>query len=194
MMELSTDSDNEIGSDQTLNSSQSSTSSSSFGRASFEAIPASPPDSHLCGKPHRSSGSDWAAIRSASVRRKDGLALRDFKLLRCIGSGDIGRVYLCRLPAGAGEPGASMLYAMKVVDKDALKLKQKLGRAETEKAILKMLDHPFLPTLFAEFDASHYSYVVMEFCSGGDLHTLRHRQPHKRFSPSSARYIFVSHF
>lgn len=190
-MELSPDSDNEIGSDQTLNSSQSSTSSSSdrcssFGRASFEAIPASPPESHLCGKPHRASGSDWAAIRSASVRRKDGLALRDFKLLRRIGGGDIGRVYLCRLRAGAGEPGAS-LYAMKVVDKDALKLKQKLERAETEKAILRMLDHPFLPTLFAEFDASHYSCVVMEFCSGGDLHTLRHRQPHKRFSPSSAR-------
>ena len=45
-----------------------------------------------------------------------------------------------------------------------------------------MLDHPFLPTLHVEFEASHFSCIVMEFCSGSDLHSLRHKQPHKRLS------------
>ncbi|KAJ8758712.1 hypothetical protein K2173_000433 [Erythroxylum novogranatense] len=80
------------------------------------------------------------------------------------------------------------LYAMKVVDKEALALKKKVHRAEMERKILKMLDHPFLPTLYAEFEASHFSCIVMEYCSGGDLHSLRHKQPQKRFSLSSARF------
>ncbi|KAG0477161.1 hypothetical protein HPP92_014002 [Vanilla planifolia] len=78
---------------------------------------------------------------------------------------------------------------MKVVDKRALAKKNKLGRVDTERRILRVLDHPFLPTLFAEFDASpHFSCVVMEFCSGGDLHALRHRQPGLRFPLPVARF------
>ncbi|XP_042377840.1 protein kinase PINOID-like [Zingiber officinale] len=47
----------------------------------------------------------------------------------------------------------------------------------------------FFPTLYADFDASpHYSCVVMEYCSGGDLHTLRHRQPRQRFSIAATRF------
>ncbi|EHA8589451.1 putative protein kinase PINOID [Cocos nucifera] len=78
---------------------------------------------------------------------------------------------------------------MKVVDKLALAKKNKMERAATEKRILRVLDHPFLPTLYADFDASpHFSCVVMEYCSGGDLHTLRHRQPGLRFSVTAARF------
>ncbi|KAJ8550210.1 hypothetical protein K7X08_034136 [Anisodus acutangulus] len=57
-----------------------------------------------------------------------------------------------------------------------------------ERKIIKMLDHPFLSTLYAEFEASHFSCLVMEYCSGGDLHSLRDKQPHKRFSLSTSRF------
>ncbi|GAB4840682.1 hypothetical protein Ancab_021449 [Ancistrocladus abbreviatus] len=134
-------------------------------------------------KPHRSSDSAFEAIVSASNRRKMPLTFRDFKLVRRIGSGDIGTVYLCRLRCDD-----ACEYAMKVVDREALALKNKTQRAEMEKKILKLLDHPFLPTLYAEFDASHFSCIVMEYCPGGDLHSLRHRQPSRRFSLSSARF------
>ena len=197
MFEFLPDSDGEIGS-ETLNSSQSSMSSDSYSsRVSFDAIeilstktPLSPSqESVLSSKPHRSSDSSWEAIRAAVLRRKTGLSFRDFKLIRRIGSGDIGTVYLCRLRGGSSED--DLFYAMKVVDKEALAKKKKVERAETEKRILRMLDHPFLPTLYAEFEASHFSCVVMEFCSGGDLHTLRHKQQRKRFSLSSARSVDI---
>ncbi|XP_020092066.1 protein kinase PINOID-like [Ananas comosus] len=209
MLELSPDSDLEIGS-ETLNSSHSSMSSagscdrcSSFSRLSFDASAAaaatpSPPTPRAGAKPHRASDPAWAAIRS---RRGGAAALgpRDFKLIRRIGSGDIGTVYLCRLrdeprcPATAGAAAAAaparFLYAMKVVDKTAIAKKKKLERAATERRILRVLDHPFLPSLYADFDASpHYSCVVMEYCCGGDLHSLRHRQPALRFSLSAARF------
>uniref|UniRef100_A0A5B7AZS0 non-specific serine/threonine protein kinase n=1 Tax=Davidia involucrata TaxID=16924 RepID=A0A5B7AZS0_DAVIN len=158
----------------------SSDSSPSFSGLSLE----SPENLRL--KPHRSSDSSWKAIRSAAFRRKTGLNFQDFKLVRQIGSGDIGKVYLCRLPND--DDDESCLYAMKVVDREILALKKKIERAEMEKKILKMLDHPFLPTLYAQFEASEFSCLVMDFCSGGDLHSLRHKQPHKRFSFNSARF------
>lgn len=171
----------------TQNSSMSSESCCpSFSRLSFETPTISrSPENHML-KPHRSSDSSWQAIKSATFRRKKtggGLGFRDFSLVRQIGSGDIGKVYLCRLRSDE-----SCYYAMKVVNKDVLAVKKKLKRAETERKILKMLDHPFLPTLHAEFEASCFSCVVMEFCPGGDLHSLRHKQPNKRFSINSARF------
>ncbi|KAA8514868.1 hypothetical protein F0562_018047 [Nyssa sinensis] len=189
MLEFRRDSDGGASS-ETPNSSQSSMSSDScpsFSRLSFDALELPSTRSYspenLVLKPHRSSDSSWQAIRSATFSRKTGLNFRDFKLVRQIGSGDIGKVYLCQL-----RDDESCFYAMKVVDREVLALKKKIQRAEMERKILKMLDHPFLPTLYAEFEASHFSCVVMEFCSGGDLHSLRHKQPHKRFSLNSARF------
>ncbi|KAJ4974518.1 hypothetical protein NE237_007692 [Protea cynaroides] len=57
----------------------------------------------------------------------------------------------------------------KVVDKEALAFRKKFQGAEMEKEILGILAHPFLPTLYAEFDALHYSHLIMEFGPGGDL-------------------------
>ncbi|KAK4491565.1 hypothetical protein RD792_002317 [Penstemon davidsonii] len=152
----------------------------SFSRLSFE-FPTSSPEQTVALKPHRSSDSSFQVFRCST-----NLNFRDFSLVRQIGSGDIGRVYLCSLRGAEAE--GRRLYAMKVVDNEVLAMKKKTQRAETERKIMRMLDHPFLPTLYAEFDASHFSCVVMEYCSGGDLHSLRHKQPHKRFSLSSARF------
>ncbi|VVB02075.1 unnamed protein product [Arabis nemorensis] len=185
------ESDGEMSLETTNSPISSGTEScSSFSRLSFDAPPSTIPEeeSFLSLKPHRSSDFAYSEIRR---RRKHGLTFRDFRLMRRIGAGDIGTVYLCRLAGGGDkeeEVKQSSYFAMKVVDKEALALKKKMHRAEMEKTILKMLDHPFLPTLYAEFEASHFSCIVMEYCSGGDLHSLRHKQPHRRFSLSSARF------
>ncbi|KAK4348127.1 hypothetical protein RND71_034466 [Anisodus tanguticus] len=167
------------GSKISMSTSSDYSHSTSFSRLSFELPTTSSPEQNPTLKPHRSSDSCFQAIRSVGK----GLCFRDFSLVRQIGSGDIGRVYLCRLRNAEGR-----LYAMKVVDNEVLALKKKIQRAETERKIMKMLDHPFLPTLYAEFEASHFCCVVMEYCSGGDLHSLRHKQPHKRFSLPTSRF------
>ncbi|XP_030512036.1 protein kinase PINOID [Rhodamnia argentea] len=199
MIEHRRDSDGELSSVEALNSSHASSMSSSsrgscssFSRLSFDAALL---DHHrgpcsaeaLAIKPHRSS-SDSAY--SAMLRRGARPGFRDFRLHRRIGSGDIGTVFLCSLKGrdGADPADGELLYAMKVVDKEAVEKKQKSQRAEMERRILKMVDHPFLPTLYTEFEASHFSCIVMEYCSGGDLHSLRHKQPNKCFSLAAARF------
>ncbi|KAF0932392.1 hypothetical protein E2562_010309 [Oryza meyeriana var. granulata] len=124
----------------------------------------------------------WEAIRAASARESP-LSLGHFRLLRRLGYGDIGSVYLVEL-RGAG--GA--LFAMKVMDKSSLVSRNKLARAQTEREILGLLDHPFLPTLYSHFETDKFCCLLMEFCSGGNLHSLRQKQPNKCFSEHAARF------
>ncbi|PSS35174.1 Serine/threonine-protein kinase [Actinidia chinensis var. chinensis] len=132
-------------------------------------------------KPHRGNDIGWDAIQN--VKAKEGqLGLGHFRLLKKLGFGDIGSVYLAELR------GFSCLFAMKVMDKGMLAGRKKLVRAQTEREILSLLDHPFLPTLYSHFETEKFSCLLMEFCSGGDLHILRQRQPGKHFSEQAARF------
>lgn len=141
-------------------------------------------------KPHKANQAAWEAMNRLRAAEKAGgsVGLHNFRLVRRLGSGDLGNVYLCQIRNVNvfGLKFPQCFYAIKVVDREALAIRNKLQRAEMEKEILGMLDHPFLPTLYAEFDASHYSCFVMEFCPGGDLHAARQRQPGNRFSISAA--------
>ncbi|KAG9130781.1 hypothetical protein Leryth_027543 [Lithospermum erythrorhizon] len=138
-------------------------------------------------KPHKANHVAWEAMKLLQREKGGRISLEHFKLLKRVGNGDIGNVYLCQIRNPVvGLPQS--FYAMKVVDREALAIRKKLQRADMEKEILGMLDHPFLPTLYATFDASHYSCLVMEFCPGGDLHATRLRQPSKHFTISSARF------
>ncbi|KAE8675890.1 Protein kinase PINOID 2 [Hibiscus syriacus] len=137
-------------------------------------------------KPHKANQAAWEAMKRLK-RAKGKVGLDHFRLLRRLGSGDIGNVYLCQIRNPVvGLP--QCFYAMKVVDREALAVRKKLQRAEMEKEILSMLDHPFVPTMYADFEASHYSCLVMEYCPGGDLYVARQRQPGKRFNLSSAKF------
>ncbi|KAJ6799804.1 serine/threonine-protein kinase D6PKL1-like [Iris pallida] len=132
-------------------------------------------------KPHKSNDLRWGAI--LVVRTREGpLGLNHFRLLKRLGCGDIGSVYLAELI------GTQSYFAMKVMDKAALAVRKKLPRAQTEREILQCLDHPFLPTLYTHFETEKFSCLVMEFCPGGDLHVLRQRQPEKYFSEHAARF------
>ncbi|CAN6464428.1 unnamed protein product [Victoria cruziana] len=132
-------------------------------------------------KPHKANDSRWEAIQA--VRAREGaIGLGHFRLLKRLGCGDIGSVYLAELC------GTKSFFAMKVMDKVALAGRKKLVRAQTEREILQSLDHPFLPTLYTHFETETFSCLVMEFCPGGDLHTLRQRQPGKNFPEHAARF------
>ncbi|GMH21637.1 hypothetical protein Nepgr_023479 [Nepenthes gracilis] len=132
-------------------------------------------------KPHKGNDPRWKAI--LAIRARDGiLGMSHFRLLKQLGCGDIGSVYLSDLS------GTHCYFAMKVMDKESLAERKKLNRAHTEREILQLLDHPFLPTLYTHFETDRFSCLVMEYCPGGDLHTLRQMQPGKHFSEYAARF------
>uniref|UniRef100_A0A803PAL9 non-specific serine/threonine protein kinase n=1 Tax=Cannabis sativa TaxID=3483 RepID=A0A803PAL9_CANSA len=133
-----------------------------------------------CGnRPHMSKDVRWEAVRHAVIQ--DGvLGLNQFNLIKKLGCGDIGTVYLAELI------GTNCLFAIKVMDNEFLARRKKMPRAQTEREILRMLDHPFLPTLYAQFTSDNLSCLVMEYCPGGDLHVLRQKQPGRNYSEAAA--------
>ncbi|KAH0707763.1 serine/threonine-protein kinase AGC1-7-like [Solanum tuberosum] len=133
-------------------------------------------------KPHTGGDVRWDAINSATGRGGPPLNLSNFRLLKRLGYGDIGSVYLVELR------GTNAFFAMKVMDKGSLASRNKLLRAQTEREILSLLDHPFLPTLYSHFETDKFYCLVMEFCSGGNLHTLRQKQPNKHFTEEASRF------
>ncbi|KAL5997612.1 Serine/threonine-protein kinase AGC1-5 [Asimina triloba] len=132
-------------------------------------------------KPHTGGDVRWEAIQLAAARDSP-LGLSHFRLLKRLGYGDIGSVYLVELR------GTNAFFAMKVMDKASLASRNKLLRAQTEREILGLLDHPFLPTLYSYFETDKFYCLVMEFCSGGNLHSLRQKQPNKYFTEDAARF------
>lgn len=131
-------------------------------------------------RPHTGGDVRWDAINLANSKESP-LGLSHFRLLKRLGYGDIGSVYLVQLN------GTAAHFAMKVMDKASLASRNKLLRAQTEREILGLLDHPFLPTLYSYFETDKLYCLVMEFCSGGNLHSLRQKQPNKYFTEEAAR-------
>ncbi|KAE8677255.1 Protein kinase G11A [Hibiscus syriacus] len=152
-----------------------STSSDVSNESSYSSL------SSRINRPNKTNDIRWDAIQV--VQGKDGvLGLNHFRLMKRLGCGDIGSVYLSELI------GTTCYFAMKVMDKSSLASRKKLLRAQTEREILQSLDHPFLPTLYSHFETDKFSCLVMEFCPGGDLHTLRQRQPGKHFTEQAVKF------
>jgi hypothetical protein len=133
-------------------------------------------------RPHMSKDVRWGAMKRVAIQQGT-LGLKNFKLLKQLGCGDIGTVYLAELV------GSDCMFALKVMDIEYLISRKKMLRAQTEREILQMLDHPFLPTLYSYFTTDNLSCLVMEYCPGGDLHVLRQKQPTRTFSEAAARYV-----
>nr|AHZ63918.1 phototropin [Zygnemopsis sp. MFZO] len=133
-------------------------------------------------KPHKSQDSNWDAI--LKIRNRDGrLSLKHFRPIKPLGCGDTGSVHLVELR----ETGK--LFAMKAMDKDVMINRNKVHRACTEREILGLMDHPFLPTLYASFQTGTHVCLITEFCPGGELYLLLERQPQKRFQEHAARFF-----
>ncbi|KAL1813280.1 hypothetical protein ACET3Z_023345 [Daucus carota] len=162
----------------------SQSSKSSIGE--FSSSTSLSEDSYLSGssygnRPHMSKDSRWQAIQHV-MKQCGFLGLGHFNLLKKLGGGDIGTVYLAELI------GTSCLFAIKVMDNEFLAQRKKMPRAQTEREILRILDHPFLPTLYAQFVSDNLSCLVMEYCPGGDLHVLRQKQPSRYFPEQASRF------
>nr|AML78970.1 putative LOV domain-containing protein [Gynandropsis gynandra] len=132
-------------------------------------------------RPHKREHSSWKAIQKIQAGGEK-IGLHHFKPLKPLGCGDTGSVHLVELK-GTGE-----LYAMKAMEKTMMLNRNKAHRACIEREIISLLDHPFLPTLYASFQTSTHVCLITDFCHGGELFALLDRQPMKIFKEESARF------
>ncbi|KAI4318598.1 hypothetical protein MLD38_032279 [Melastoma candidum] len=132
-------------------------------------------------RPHKRYSPSWMAIQKI-LQRGEKIGLHHFKPIKPLGCGDTGSVHLVELQ-GTGE-----LFAMKAMEKLTMLNRNKVHRACLEREISSILDHPFLPTLYASFQTPTHVCLITDFCPGGALFALLDKQPLKFFREESARF------
>uniref|UniRef100_A0A8C9UV71 non-specific serine/threonine protein kinase n=1 Tax=Spermophilus dauricus TaxID=99837 RepID=A0A8C9UV71_SPEDA len=90
-----------------------------------------------------------------------------FELLKVLGQGSYGKVFLVRKVTGSD---AGQLYAMKVLRKATLKVRDRV-RSKMERDILAEVNHPFIVKLHYAFQTEGKLYLILDFLRGGDLFT-----------------------
>merc|ERR1719270_3267027 len=93
--------------------------------------------------------------------------VNQFELLRVLGQGSFGKVFLVRKIYGKD---AGTLYAMKVLKKATLKVRDRV-RTKLERNILADVNHSFIVKLQYAFRTEGKLYLILDFLRGGDLFT-----------------------
>ncbi len=91
------------------------------------------------------------------------LIIDDFVIIKLIGRGTYGKVFLVR------KKDSSEILAMKVLKKKEMLIKDQILNVKTEKRIMEILDFPFINKLKYAFQNKYKLYLLTEFCQGGEL-------------------------
>ncbi|XP_074738315.1 ribosomal protein S6 kinase alpha-6 isoform X3 [Strix uralensis] len=119
-----------------------------------------------------SGGEDEGSVKEIPITHhvKEGCEKADpaqFELLKVLGQGSFGKVFLVRKIIG---PDAGQLYAMKVLKKASLKVRDRV-RTKMERDILVEVNHPFIVKLHYAFQTEGKLYLILDFLRGGDVFT-----------------------
>uniref|UniRef100_A0A8C4UUZ3 protein kinase C n=1 Tax=Falco tinnunculus TaxID=100819 RepID=A0A8C4UUZ3_FALTI len=116
-----------------------------------------------------------------SEKRKLGLGLQDFDLIRVIGRGSYAKVLLVRLKKN------DQIYAMKVVKKELVHDDEDIDWVQTEKHVFEQASsNPFLVGLHSCFQTTSRLFLVIEYVNGGDL--MFHMQRQRKLPEEHARF------
>ncbi|XP_053674358.1 uncharacterized protein LOC128724661 [Anopheles nili] len=100
----------------------------------------------------------------------DRVSLEDFEMLKVLGTGAYGTVYMVRKLTGVDK---NKIYAMKVLKKGIVSLKKKTAEhTRTERQVLEAIqDAPFLVTMHYAFQTDSKLYLILDYVIGGELFT-----------------------
>lgn len=119
------------------------------------------------------------------------LDFQDLQVISALGRGAKGVVFLAKHKASDQQ-----LLALKVVSKALIEKKGKdrgeYKRICFEQQVLHRFQHPLLPRLRGVLDTQNVVAYAMDYCPGGNLHSLRKRQTEKMFSDDVIRLAFKS--
>lgn len=119
--------------------------------------------------------------RADSATKADRVGIGDFQIVRVLGTGASGQVVQVR------HKGNEQFYAVKVLSKRKIVTNEKkLERAIAEKRLLARLSHPFVVSLHWAFQTQGHLFMVLDYCSGGEL--FHHLQRRGCFEEADSRF------
>ena len=117
-----------------------------------------------------SKRSQVVALVDNHILKGDGgstLSITDFDLLKVVGRGAWGKVYLATYKHSPSS--SDTVYAVKVMIKRVLVMQSVSNLVVQERRLMSELLHPFILTLHGHFSSSTKLYMVLRFAEGGDL-------------------------
>lgn len=137
-------------------------------------------DSRLPGKEDEKDDKDDHRFDLGESENKKA-SVADFTMLKVIGKGSFGKVFLARHTA------SEKLYAVKVLNKDLIIRQNEIKHIMSERnVLLGNVHHPFLVGLQYSFQTPTKLYFVLDYANGGEL--FFHLQREKRFSVPRALF------
>ncbi|KAJ1884615.1 hypothetical protein LPJ66_010528, partial [Kickxella alabastrina] len=125
------------------------------------------------------SAMDNSADQESQPSKHCKVTINDFTVLKLIGKGGYGKVYLVQHKL------THKYYAMKVLRKASILLKRRqITFTMTERSILSEVQHPFIVKLYYAFQSNSKLYLIMEYVAGGELFT--HMANERIFSEDQA--------
>ncbi|KAI8379340.1 Pkinase-domain-containing protein [Radiomyces spectabilis] len=108
------------------------------------------------------------------------IAFDSFDLLRVIGRGSFGKVYVVR------KKDTNRIYAMKVLRKSRIISRSEVTHTMAEKTVLAEVRNPFIVPLKFAFQSPDKLYLVLAFINGGEL--FHHLQVEGKFDEERSRF------
>lgn len=103
-------------------------------------------------------GDSFYQQRPVSAPRLDS-----FKMIKVIGKGSFGKVFLvCEKKTGH-------MFALKVLRKDNIIKRNQVEHTKTERNVLGYVKHPFIVRMNMAFQSNDKLYFVLDYCAGGEL-------------------------
>lgn len=139
------------------------------------------------GQSGSGSGPSGSAMRSSTGSLDTNgngqpvIDMRDFEILKMLGKGSFGKVYMVRRKTGGGE-----IMAMKVLRKSELVKRSQVNHTMTERRIMSSVSHPFIVTLRYAFQTPTKLVMVSDYCCGGEI--FFHLKKFRSFSESMVRF------
>lgn len=106
--------------------------------------------------------------------------LDSFKMIKVIGKGSFGKVFLVR------EIRTNEMFALKVLRKDNIIKRNQVEHTRTERSVLGYVRHPFIVGLSMAFQSKDKLYFVLDYCAGGEL--FFHLSKVGKFAEPRARF------
>ena len=115
-----------------------------------------------------------------SIEEEERITPSSFICLAQLGKGSFGEVYLVQ------KINTKEKFAMKVLRKERIMGQNLLRYAIAERNVLSLSNHPFIVKLNFAFQTSSKLFLILEYCSNGDL--AKHLLFEKRFSEERAKF------
>lgn len=106
--------------------------------------------------------------------------ITDFEILKELGNGSFGNVYLVKHKVTGAE------YAIKAIDKRNKTNTEEKPYFRREAEVMYKIHHPNVVKLYGHFEDNNYCYFIMEYITKGNLFTLLPKDKRKRLSTKVA--------